>query len=237
MPALAHGAHPGQPSAMSQTKGTPVAAPRKRTRLSPEARQDQILDAAAELIADDRLTTLNMEGVAHHAGVSKSLIYGYFPTLTDLLTRVLEREHRRLRALQVDAGKGAESLEQLVRRVTNAYMTYMEERGPLIERLSADPRLALQGDPTHYHRQVSVDYLAGVLVESLGIDLATATAAVDISFGLPAAAGHYLIRHDADRQNIEDITVTMILGSVEAVGARFGAAPAKRATKRTRKRA
>ena len=200
-----------------------MSAPRKRTRLSPEARQDQILDAAAELIADDRLTTLNMEAVARHAGVSKSLIYGYFPTLTDLLTRVLEREHRRLRALQVEAGKDTDSLEQLVRRVTNAYMTYMATRGPLIERLSADPRLALQGDPTRYHRQVSVDYLARVLVDKLGIDLETATAAVDISFGLPAAAGHYLVHNDADRQQIEDITVTMILGSVEAVGVRFGA--------------
>ena len=45
-----------------------------------------------------------------------------------------------------------------------------------------------------------------------------ATAVVDISYGLPAAAGQYLQGQDSlDLQTIEDITVTMILGSLEGV--------------------
>ena len=39
---------------------------------------------------------------------------------------------------------------------------------------------------------------------------------VDISYGLPAAAGHYITSHNISLQEIEDITV-IILASLEAV--------------------
>lgn len=45
-----------------------------------------------------------------------------------------------------------------------------------------------------------------------------ARAATDISFGLPASAGGYLLRSDMDRQAMEDLTVSMIVGTF--VGAR-----------------
>jgi hypothetical protein len=54
--------------------------------------------------------------------------------------------------------------------------------------------------------------------------MSVAVPAMDISFGLPAAAGHYLIRHDVSRQTIEDITVTMIIGSVEALKQKYDTA-------------
>ena len=38
-----------------------------------------------------------------------------------------------------------------------------------------------------------------------------------ISFGLPAAGSHYLIREETDRELVEDITVTMITGTRPAV--------------------
>ena len=37
----------------------------------------------------------------------------------------------------------------------------------------------------------------------------------------PAAAGNYLIHHNANRQTIEDITVAMIVGSVEAIKRKY----------------
>jgi hypothetical protein len=47
--------------------------------------------------------------------------------------------------------------------------------------------------------------------------MSVAYPAADISFGMPAAAGHYIIRHDVNRQTIEDITVAMIIGSIDGV--------------------
>ena len=40
---------------------------------------------------------------------------------------------------------------------------------------------------------------------------------IDISFGMPAAAGHYLTRHKVSRQTVEDITVAMMIGSIEGL--------------------
>jgi hypothetical protein len=34
---------------------------------------------------------------------------------------------------------------------------------------------------------------------------------------MPAAAGHYLRRHKVSRQTVEDITVAMMIGSIEGL--------------------
>ncbi|TQV78775.1 hypothetical protein FKG94_12195 [Exilibacterium tricleocarpae] len=49
------------------------------------------------------------------------------------------------------------------------------------------------------------------------VPMRQARPAVDISFGLPAAAGCYLDEKKADRQTIEDIIVTMTTGSITAI--------------------
>ncbi|MDZ4054203.1 MAG: helix-turn-helix domain-containing protein, partial [Phenylobacterium sp.] len=56
-----------------------MSAETKRTRLTPQARRDQILDRAAELVLADGLAAISMDGVARAAGVSKGLVYNYFP--------------------------------------------------------------------------------------------------------------------------------------------------------------
>ena len=75
--------------------------PPKRVRLAPEARQSLILDHAAEIVARDGVSALSMDSIGREAGISKSLVYNYFPNTTDLLRQLLQREWRRLRRLQV----------------------------------------------------------------------------------------------------------------------------------------
>lgn len=195
---------------MSESKKT-------RTRLSPEVRKDLILDHAAEVVAVEGVSALSMERLGREAGISKSLVYAYYPSMKDLLQTLLKREYKRLRILQNKAAENAETFEQLVRLVTNTYLTYMEERGLILERLAAEPSLELQGDPTAYSRQTAVQYIAEIVRDNFGIDMSVALPAADISFGMPAAAGHYLIKNDVSRQTIEDITVAMIIGSVEGL--------------------
>lgn len=190
---------------------------KKRVRLSPEVRKDLILDHAAEVVALEGVSALSMERLGKEAGISKSLVYAYYPSLKDLLQTLLKREYKRLRKQQTKAAEEAETFEQLVRLVTATYLTYMEERGLILERLAAEPSLEDHGDPTEYSRETAVLYVAKVISNNFGIDMRVAYPAADISFGMPAAAGHYLIRHDVNRQTIEDITVAMIIGSVDGV--------------------
>ncbi len=196
-------------------------AKKKRTRLSPERRKDLILDQVAEIVASEGVSSLSMDRIGREAGISKSLVYAYFPTIKDILQTLLRREYQRLRDLQDEAAQSAETFEQLVRRVTTTYLTYMDERGLILDRLAAEPHIAEVSDPTEFSRETAVKHLAKIVYDNFGIDMEIALPAVDISFGMPAAAGHYLIRNEVNRQTIEDITVAMIIGSIEALAKRY----------------
>jgi TetR/AcrR family transcriptional regulator, fatty acid biosynthesis regulator len=189
------------------------AATKPRSRMSPEKRQTLILDHTAEIVAREGVAALSMERIARDAGISKSLVYNYFPNLTLLLQHLLQRELRRLRRQQIEAAESAVTFEGLVRSVTHVYLRYIDERGLIIERLQAEPSVSAVHDPTDYSRDRAVDYLADIVERHFGLPSDIAHAATDISFGLPASAGAYLHHHALDRQTLEDMTVTMIIGT------------------------
>ena len=190
---------------------------KKRTRLSPDARKEFILDHAAEVVVREGVSALSMERLGKEASISKSLVYSYYPSVKEVLQSLIKREYQQLRTLQEAAASKAETFEQLVRGITTTYLTFIEQRGVILERLTAEPSLAEHVDPTAFSRDIAVRYLAKIVHLNFAIDMETALAAVDISFGMPAAAGHYLIRHNVSRRKIEDITTTMIIGSISAL--------------------
>ena len=188
-----------------------------RRRLKPDQRRSLILDHTAEIIARDGLAQLTIEQIGKEAGISKSLVYAYFPNLTELLRALYQREMRRLRRLQAAAADSADTFEQLVRTVTHEYLKYFHERGMIIERLQHEPSVSAMHDPTEFGREAAVDYLTDIVVTHFDLPRDIARAATDISFGLPASAGSYLLRHDIDLKTLEDLTVTMIIGTITAL--------------------
>ena len=119
-----------------------------------------ILDSASALIAQKGTADLSLEAIGEVAGVSKTLMYRYFGSLVELLTQLLNREYRHLRSEQLKAAEEATTYEDLVRRVTRAYLTYIEERGLIVERMQAYPNIAQAHDPTNYKREPSVFYFS-----------------------------------------------------------------------------
>ncbi len=189
-----------------------VAVPQRR-RLTPEKRRSLILDHTADIVARNGVAQLSIEQIGKEAGISKSLVYVYFPNLTELLRALYQREMRRLRKLQAEAAASATTFEQLVRSITHVYLTYISERGLIIERLQAEPSVTALHDPTEYSRDSAVNYLAEIAVAHFNLPPDIARAATDISFGIPASAGSHLHRHKLDLQTLEDLTVTMIIGT------------------------
>lgn len=189
------------------------AAPKERRRYSPEKRRELILDHTADIVAREGVATLTIEQIGREAGISKSLVYAYFPNLTELLRELYKREVRRLRKLQAQAAADAQTFEDLVRSVTHIYLTYFDERGLIIERLQAEPSVSEMHDPTEYGREAAVEYLTDIVIAHFDLPREIARAATDISFGLPASAGSYLHRQTIDLKTLEDITVSMIIGT------------------------
>lgn len=72
------------------------STPRAR-RLSPDARRDQLIDAAVAVVARQGHRGLTLDEVAERSGVTRSLIYHYFPRgRQDLFIAAVDRSGREL---------------------------------------------------------------------------------------------------------------------------------------------
>lgn len=64
---------------------------KKRTRLSPEQRREQLVEIGARLFAERPFSDVWIEQVADAAGVSRGLVYHYFPNKRDFYAEVVRR--------------------------------------------------------------------------------------------------------------------------------------------------
>ncbi|MBX7548499.1 TetR/AcrR family transcriptional regulator [Streptomyces sp. NPDC004232] len=69
---------------------------RARRRLSTGERREQLLSVGAKLFSDSPYDEVWIEQVAEIAGVSRGLLYHYFPTKRDFFAAVVERESERM---------------------------------------------------------------------------------------------------------------------------------------------
>ena len=61
------------------------------TRLTSEERREHLLHAGVELLGRHGTADISIEEIARAAGVSKGLLYHYFPTKNDFFVAVLAR--------------------------------------------------------------------------------------------------------------------------------------------------
>jgi AcrR family transcriptional regulator len=76
-----------------------------RTRLSPEDRRRQLLGIGLRMLVDKPIQDLSLDAVASEAGISRGLLFHYFPTKTDYYDAVIGAAVRRvLRNIAPDNG-------------------------------------------------------------------------------------------------------------------------------------
>ncbi|MFD8232433.1 TetR/AcrR family transcriptional regulator [Streptomyces sp. NPDC059696] len=71
-------------------------AGRTRRRLSTQERREQLLSVGARLFSESPYDDVWIEQVAEIAGVSRGLLYHYFPTKREFFAAVVERESERM---------------------------------------------------------------------------------------------------------------------------------------------
>jgi AcrR family transcriptional regulator len=111
-------------------------------RLTPDQRRHELVDVGAEMFARQPYEDVLMEDVATRAGVSRALMYHYFPAKRDFFAAIFKRDSERLLAAsEIDPGlpMGEQVLAGL-----NAHLDYFEAHKYNI--LTAN-RGALAGDP------------------------------------------------------------------------------------------
>lgn len=91
-------------------------------RLSPEQRRQQIVDVAGEQFARHGVAGASMSAIARDAGVTRALVYHYFPGKESLLEAVLRQEADRL--LAATAPNAGVPPRENVERALNAYFDH-----------------------------------------------------------------------------------------------------------------
>jgi AcrR family transcriptional regulator len=94
------------------------------TRLQVDERRRQLLDAGAALFAEHAYEEISMRDIAKAAGVSKPLLYHYFPSKIDLFKAAVAEKAAELQAVIEPSGEGT-PFEQLSGTL-DAYLAWIE---------------------------------------------------------------------------------------------------------------
>lgn len=118
---------------------------RARTRLDPDVRRDQILDAAAALFRDSEYSTVPLALVAERAGVTRGLVHHYFGSKRGLYLAVVERSVRVPPEVRLIPPGVSGDLEQIVGACVRSWMHLTRTAGGLWSGLAdtggGDPEL------------------------------------------------------------------------------------------------
>lgn len=95
------------------------------SRLQVDERREQLLQTGVALFAERPYEAISMREIAESAGVSKALLYHYFPSKTDLFKAAVEEAAAGLRDL-IEPDPSKPLLEQLAGSL-DAYLAWIDE--------------------------------------------------------------------------------------------------------------
>jgi len=196
--------------------GTPDPALR-RNRLPPEARRRQIVDTAAQLILEQGHVPLALERLAQQAGVSKALVYAYFPTQHDLFNAVVEREFEQLRRQGLEEAADGPDLLAAALACGGAYFAHVAERGPLIHIILRDAYMAGRVAPgVAAFRDRIVRRLAKGVRRSLRLGAKENIAAINMVITIPEEAGRLVYAGELAPERGQLLCDELIASSIAA---------------------
>ncbi|HIG69976.1 MAG TPA: TetR/AcrR family transcriptional regulator [Myxococcales bacterium] len=171
--------------------GVPTQTKPTRTRLPPEARRSQLLDAARTLIVERGMQAFTMEALARAAEVSNPLVYKYFASRADLLGELVDREYRRYRdQMRVDLER-ADNFEDIVRVFVAANFDH-HARGNILPVLLSQPELAatIHEQEKRGNRQVA-KFLVGGMADTYRLTRSEAEYLVSVASGTSIGAANF----------------------------------------------
>src|SRR3954469_23272450 len=103
------------------------------SRLQTDERRRQLLEAGARVFTERPYDDVSMAELAREAGISKGLLYHYFPSKRDFFTATLEAAASELQALTA-TDTSLPPLEQL-RTSLDSYLGWIEANAPSYRKL------------------------------------------------------------------------------------------------------
>ncbi len=110
-----------------------VVAEPAYTRLQVDERRRQLIDAGSRAFGEHAYEDLSMREIAETAGVSKALLYHYFPSKIDLFKAAVDEKAQEIRAAIEPAGEGT-PFEQLAASI-DGYLAWVQANSGVWTRL------------------------------------------------------------------------------------------------------
>jgi hypothetical protein len=121
---------PDSADARFTISSVPASSRRTRTRLAPAARQDQLIQIAADIAVREGLHAASMKRIASAAGVSETQVYNYFGSRDKLFGELARREFGKIRAARRIDVKQTTGHYDRITRTTRTYLREIAQRGP-----------------------------------------------------------------------------------------------------------
>ncbi|MGB1191190.1 MAG: TetR/AcrR family transcriptional regulator [Pseudomonadales bacterium] len=201
-----------------------MTSTRTRTRLTPAARQDQLLDTARAMILEQGLQSFTMEGLAKAAAVSAPLVYNYFPNRQDLLQALLKREYRRYVDNIVQASGAAKDFKDLVRVAVTSNFDH-QAPGNLLPMLLSQPEISVAVRKEQMRdRRKSATFLVRRTAKQYRLTQREAQLVISMASGASIAAAELSKNANLYREDAIDSAINFIMAGIERI-ARPSAAP------------
>jgi AcrR family transcriptional regulator len=181
-------------------------------------RRRQIAEAATALLLEQSYLPLRMEALATRAGVSKGLVYGYFPTQHALFNAILADEMGLLRDAGLEAAGATADFTKRAIACAAIYVRHIAGRGPVIHYILRDGHMAGHLDPAATALR---DRLLRGFARSARRDLrlppAEATAATAMVAAIPEEMGRLAWQGELALDRAEELNAHLVASAISSL--------------------
>jgi AcrR family transcriptional regulator len=191
----------------------------KRSRLAPEARRDLILAAARPLVLEQGYLPLASEALSRAAGVSKALVYAYFPTPAALYNTLVERGFAALAEAGLETAASKDPILEAALGASEVYFEHVAKAGPLIHVILRDRFMRGRlGAPNRAFRDRIARSLARKARRQLGLRSKDAVAAMNLILAIPEETGRLVWQGELDRERGRELCRLLVESGVASLG-------------------
>jgi AcrR family transcriptional regulator len=184
------------------------------SRLQTDERRRQLLEAGARVFTERSYDDASMAEVARAAGISKGLLYHYFPSKRDLFVATLEAAAAELR--DITEPDPSRPIPEQLTAVLDAYLAWIEDHADSYAKLLESATGS--DDVRSYMAQMrsgTVERILGTLVKG-GNPAAVRTALNGFLWFIDGACLDWLASKDLTREQLRDMLVTTFAGAIGA---------------------
>jgi AcrR family transcriptional regulator len=185
------------------------------TRLDVDERRRQLLELGARLFTSHRYSELSMARIAAEAGISKALLYHYFPSKQDFFRATLARAADELQE-RIAPDPGLAAAQQLDASL-DAFLGWVETHGQAYEKLL---RTSLEVDEVRELAEEQRERFAAHILAGLDASSPAARAAVrGWLWSIDGVCLDWIGHQDLSRAQVHEILRGTLFGALGAAAA------------------